>query len=1200
MDFIHLHAHTEYSILDSIIKTKQLIGKAKELGQEAVALTDHGNMFGLYEYWKECHEQGMKPILGCEFNVAVKSRFDKKPTEKSNSLVLIAKNFHGYQNLIRLVSIGYLEGFYYKPRIDKECIEKYSEDLIALSGHEYSEIRQHFILGDEDKAEAAAKWYKEIFKENYYIELARVGNEHEEELNEKILNVARKLDIPIVATGDIHYLLEEDYSPREIAWAIGDGKKLADPSRRQDKNHQYYFKSTEEMVELWKDLPEAIENTKKICDQIEDFKITYGIVQPKYNKIPDEMDRELLVRKLAYEGADKLYGDITPQIKERLEYELEILHDKGFDEYLLVVQDYANEARRRGIAISARGSVVGSVAVYCLGITNTDPLWWNLPFERFLNKERNSFPDIDMDFQDDRRNEMFDYVREVYGAECCSNVVTFGKLTTKAAIRDVGRVMGIPLSTCDKLSKMVTVKFGRVTKIKEMMNKENFPEFVEIVNSSEDLQTMIKYVQKIEGLVRNTGMHACGFLITPKPIYEYIPVCFEKEGRTMMTQIVGQKLEDLGLMKFDFLGVANLSAVGQAIRFIKQYRNLDLDLQTIPIDDAKTFKKIFQAADTNAVFQLESGGMKKYLKEMKPTNIKDIAALIALYRPGPIANIPEYIGCKNGTQEVSYLIPESKEVLEESFGVMVYQDQAMLMAIKAAGYSWAEADGLRKAMGKKIPELMIEQEKKFIAGIVAKGYSEEIANKLFEQVKPFADYGFNKAHTAAYATLTYWTAYLKANYTIEFIAALMQCDIEKADKLTRDIIEAQEHGIEVMPPDINKSHVEFSIEEPAHEDGDGGKIRFGLGGMKSVGLNQVDEIVKTRGDKPYSSLEDLLSRVDLKKVSKNAIEVLIKVGAMDSFGRRSQLLEVYEKIYESTQKLVKSSLSASLMMFGEEEVKQLDPIKFSDIHEVSASDKVDWEKEYLGVYFSVHPLQKAMKILKKADVKTIDEMMKDVRTGSKAKIAATIKQLRCVYTKKDNKKMCFGKLEDADSVLNFTVFPSIFEKFGDKIIEGKSYIIVGKKDKRDEEYGIVVDTVEELDFSKYLNIDDEDIAEEPIHDELKPKNVYTAAPSKPKAVGEKKSVYDKVSPAVVPVQHRPSFPQYSKIKIIIKDGTDRSLLMKLNQYLAANSGNVEISIALKAGDSSEKVMVLNNKLNIGEKTSSEIKAIISTADVLFS
>ena len=1199
MSFVHLHAHTEYSILDSIIKVKQLVSKAKEYEQNAVALTDHGNMFAVFEFWKECHEQGIKPILGCEVNVANKSRLDRNPTEKSNSLVVLAKNLVGYHNLIKLVSDGHLEGFYYKPRVDKELLEKYKEGLIILSGHEFSELRQSYILGNDEKAEESAKWYKEKFGNDFYIEIVRVGHDHEDELNEKFIALAKKLDIPLVATGDVHYVYEEDYGAREIAWTIIDGKKMTDPSRRQDKTHQFFIKNTQQMTDLFHDLPEAIANSQKIADEIEDYKITYGIVQPKFNKIPDTEDRGALVRSLAYEGCERLYGEITPQLKERLEYELEILHEKGFDEYLLVVQDYANEARRRGIVISARGSVVGSLAVYCLGITNTDPMLWNLPFERFLNKERNSFPDIDMDFQDDRRNEMFDYVREVYGKECCSNVVTFGKLTTKAAIRDVGRVMGIPLSTCDKLSKMVTVKFGRVTKAKEMMDPEKYPEFCEIVNSSEDLQTMMKNVMKIEGLSRNTGMHACGFLITPQPIYEYIPVCFEKEGRSMMTQIVGSKLEDLGLMKFDFLGVTNLSAVGQALEFIKKNRGIEVDLQKIPNDDAKTYKEIFQKADTNAVFQLESDGMKKYLREMKPTSIRDIAALIALYRPGPIANIPEYIACKNGTQEVSYLIPESKEVLEESFGVMVYQDQAMLMAIKAAGYTWGEADGLRKAMGKKIPELMAEQEKKFISGVMAKGYSEEIAKKLFEQVKPFADYGFNKAHTAAYATLSYWTAYLKSNYTLEFIAALMQCDIEKPDKLTRDIIEAQEHGIIVMPPDINKSVQDFSIEENT-DDTHKGKILFGLGGLKSVGMNQVDEIVRARGSEPFKSLEDLLARVDLKKVSKNSIEVLIKVGAMEDFGKRSQLLEVFLTAYESAQKLAKSSSSSTVSFFGDDEVQKMDAIRLSNIDEVSAAEKVEWEKNYLGVFFSEHPLARILPFLKKEKVNTVEFLIKEVRTGSKTKIAATIKKLRVVVTKKDNKKMCFGTLKDTLNEINFTMFPSTFEKYSAQLVEGKSYLIEGKKDKRDDQIGILVDTIKIIDFDAYdgmsndtSNLNSSASTYPSSNSDLNSSTSYVTKKDASSHIDEKKVQYNDMIPESI----LPAKDNAEKIFVKIPDSTETTLLVELNQYFLSHPGETEINLIMSANTGHERKMVLNNKIVIHNSTLQDIKNILPSAQV---
>jgi DNA polymerase-3 subunit alpha len=1274
--FIHLHTHSEYTVLDGIVKVKHLVGKAKEFGQPAIALTDKGNLYGVFEFWKECHEQEVKPILGAELFVTPKSRFDKNAAEKTSNIVILAKNLNGYKNLIQIVSRGHTEGFYYKPRIDKDLLKEFSSDLIILSGGRYSEMMQQFELGNDDRALESAKWYKETFGENFYIELTDIGDDHQKEYIKKTIKIAKDLDIPLVASADIFYMKPEDAEAREIVWAINDGKKLADPSRRQDKEHQLYMKSPEEMIELWKELPEAIENTQKIADQIEDYKIGHGKVEPQSLDIPEGKTAGGWLRELAFDGAKTKFpldekGNLPENVIERLEYELGLIETKGYNHYFLVVMEYVNWANNNNIPTTCRGSGASSCVAYCIGITPLDPLRWKLPFERFLNPERNSFPDFDADFADYKRAQVFEHMIDKYGADRTCYIGAIGRMKSKAVIRDVGRVMGIPLSICDKLSKMVTVKFGRPASLKEMMDPEKHPDFASMVGESEDLQKLIALASRIENNMRQMSTHACGFLCTPDSVMNYIPLQKETKGdKRIITQIEGAKMEDLGMMKFDFLGLSNLSTIAFAVDIIEQYHGNRLNMRKIPEDDPKTFA-LLQKGDTAGVFQLESGGMQKYLKDLKPTTIEDISFMCAAYRPGPMQFIPPYINRKHGREEVTYPHEVLKPVLEETYGYAIYQEQVMEIAKVFSGYSLGAADMLRRAMGKKKAEVMAAEKVKFIEGAEKLGHTAAEAEKIFSYLEPFADYGFNKAHSAAYCMIAYQTAYLKANYTIEFIAALMQTDLEDAEKLTRDIVEAQKHDIEVLAPDVNYSGVGFSIDktqitrifegtnytngvEAKREDNNemgrgevsspdsgknvetrhgvsgsdiaGGKIRFGMGGLKTVGLQQVEEIVRARGDKPFATLEDFLSRIDLKKVSKNAIEVLIKVGAMESFGNRGQLLQVFQSAYESAVKMSKSAGNGNLFMFDEEEVRKIDPIKLPIVDDISQSQKVEYEKEYLGVYFSVHPLSRVQPILaKKKGAKTLYDLKKNCRVKDKITIAACIKKMRCVNTKKDNRKMCFGTLEDPDYEINFTVFPTIFEKFEPILEEGKSYIITGKKDFREEQHGILVDTLELINFDDYDGMEIEqqpkltELKDMPKSDDLVHETVsaasghmrYESAGNSEPVVIQNTNPIDtnsaKVSDnivsynytvpeTVVPVNHHNN---YKGVKVVIPQGTDAQILKRLNEYFLSNPGDGEIMIIMKAEGNIEKKMVLNNKLKISKAVEDEVKNIAGDAGLSF-
>lgn len=1052
-EFVHLHAHTEYSLLDGVAKIPAYISKVKELGMNAAAITDHGVMYGSFEFWQECRNQGIKPIIGCEVYVAKRSRFDKTPgiDDKRYHLTLLAKNKEGYHNLTKMVSLAFTEGFYYKPRIDKELIEKYGKGVIALTGCLGSNFNQYLLSQEEEKA---TSWVRFLIKnfDDVYIEVQENGIKESHDLIPKQIEIAKNLNLSYVATCDTHYIEKQDHKVQEIVWCISDGKKLDDPTRRQYASTEFYIKSPTELYKLFQDYPEAVSNTQKLADSVEEYDITFERVQPKYDTHLSAQETKKQLRQNVIVKLNTRYKNVTTEIRERIDYELEVIHDKGYDDYFLVVEDYVSWAKSKGILVGpGRGSGAGSVVAYILGITNLDPFQFDLIFERFLNPERPSPPDFDIDFQDDRRDELFEYMSKKYGYDNTSFIGTFGRLKTKAAIRDVARVMGIDLQIADKLSKMVIVKFGRVHSMQKM--REEVKEFDELIKKSPELEELAVYVSKLENLARHVSIHACGYLVTPEPIINYVPVQKETKGDKRITQVEGHNIEYLGLMKFDFLGLSNLTVIQNTLKQIKLSRNKIIDMDNLPLDDEKTYK-LFQDGDTTGIFQFESDGMKKYLKDLKPNKFEDLIFLNAAYRPGPMKYIPDYILRKKGEQKVEYIHKSLEPILKNTFGFAIYQEQVISIAVEFAKYSLGEADMLRRAMGKKKPEVMAKEKELFIERAIKNGQKKDIAEKIFAYLEPFADYGFNKSHSASYSLIAYQTAYLKTHYPLEFIAGLMETDINSIDKLERDLKEAKDLNIKILPPNINKSNADFTIENSKN-------IRFGLAGIKGVSTKSIDNIVSTRDKKgDFSNLDDLISKVGVSNIAKKDLENLIKVGTLDNFGSRNQLLEIYPIIYEKINRDEDALKGGQSMLFGDNSTNsdhQSTPLPM--IPKEAEVARLNWEKELLGIYLSKHPLEKYSKLCllnKFLSLKKIEKLP----SGKKVSTIVLLTKVKKIYTKNGSKPMAFLEFEDLESRLSGVIFPDTYDRLKTLLVENTPLFMQATVNIRNDEFSLIVDDLD--------------------------------------------------------------------------------------------------------------------------------------------
>ncbi len=1070
MRFTHLHVHSHYSLLDGLTKIDELVQKAKDEGCSGLAITDHGVMYGAIEFYQKCKKAGIKPIIGVEAYLAPVSRLDKnvKSDERNYHLVLLAKNKVGYQNLIKLTSIAHLEGFYYKPRIDWEVLSRHSEGLIALTACLAGEIPRLIAAGKLDKAKKRVLEYNALFGQgNFYLELQSHPNlENQEQVNRALIAISREFNIPLVATNDVHYLNKDDDEPQDVLLCLQTKKKKEDRDRMMMLGGDYSFRSVKTMIEAFKDVPEAIENTEKIAEAC-NLEIELGKIQLPFFAVPGGQDIETHLDNLCRQGLIFRYGKSYEQIDaatgQRMDYELKVIKNMGWSSYILIVADFVNWAKASKIVVGpGRGSAAGSLVSYLLNITNIDPLKYDLLFERFLNPDRISMPDIDMDFADIRRDEVLRYVEAKYGKDHVAQIITFGTMAARAAIRDVGRVLGYPYELCDKLAKMIPM----FSKIKEAVDE--IGELKELYKHDEAARRVIDYAKRLEGVARHASTHACAVIITKDVLTEYVPLQYASSSdRTIISQYSMHPVEDLGLLKMDFLGLKNLTIIESAIKIIKNTRGLAIEIDKIPQDDKPTYK-LFQAGETTGVFQFESSGMKRYLRELKPTGFEDIIAMVALYRPGPMEWIPDYINGKHGRKKPHYLHPKLEPILAKTYGVAIYQEQVMQIARDLAGFTMAEADVLRKAMGKKIAKLLVEQKEKFIEGCVRNAIASQQAEKIFSFLEPFAGYGFNRSHAACYALIGYQTAYLKSHWPTEFMAALLTADQENTDRIAIEIDECRHMGIKVMPPDINQSYESFTVVTSGTEKNiavgqneASSTIRFGLKAIKNIGDHIAEEIIKERKQNgPYKDFTDLLERVCDKDLNKKSLESLIKSGGLDNFGERGQLLGNMETILEFNRDTAKAKNNCQTSLFTDTPGANFSrKLKLGQAPAAKPQEKLIWEKELLGLYISDHPFAGYKKILNPA-VLPVAELGSHL-TDYQVIVGGVITKIKKIMTR-SSEPMLFVKIEDLTGNIEVLVFPSLLKENNLIWQEGKVLLCQGKLSDKDQELKLLCNKTIEL------------------------------------------------------------------------------------------------------------------------------------------
>ena len=1059
MSFAHLHVHTEYSLLDGSNKIKECVARVKELGMDSVAITDHGVMFGVIDFYRAAKAEGIKPILGCEVYVAPGSRFDKEPGVRGEDryyhLVLLAENDQGYHNLMKIVSRGFTEGYYYKPRVDMEVLREFHEGIIALSACLAGEVQKNVLRGMYEEGKAAALRYQEIFGEgNFFLELQDHGMQEQKQVNQSLLRMSQETRIPLVATNDVHYTYAEDEKPHDMLLCIQTGKKLADEDRMRYEGGQYYIKSEEEMKGLFPYALEALENTQKIADRC-NVEIEFGVTKlPKYD-VPEGYTSWEYLNKLCYEGLKKRYPDGDDSLKERLEYELSVIKSMGYVDYFLIVWDFIKYAKDHGIMVGpGRGSAAGSIVSYCLEITSIDPIKYQLLFERFLNPERVSMPDIDVDFCFERRQEVIDYVVRKYGSDRVVQIVTFGTMAARGVIRDVGRVMDLPYAFVDSIAKMVPTELNMTLDRALTMNQE----LKKLYQEDAQVQELIDMSRRLEGLPRHTSMHAAGVVISQKSVDEYVPLSLGSDG-SVTTQFTMTTLEELGLLKMDFLGLRTLTVIQDAAKLAEKSSGKAIDMGAIDYNDKKVLDSI-GSGKTEGVFQLESGGMKNFMKELKPQNLEDIIAGISLYRPGPMDFIPQYIKGKTHPEEITYDCPQLKPILEPTYGCIVYQEQVMQIVRDLAGYTLGRSDLLRRAMSKKKGDVMQKERQNFVygnkeegvPGCIANGIDEKTANKIYDEMIDFAKYAFNKSHAAAYAVVAYQTAWLKYYYPVEFMAALMTSVIDNPGKVSEYIYTCKQMGIAVLPPDINKGEGNFSV--------DNGNIRYGLAAIKSIGKPVIHAILeerKTRG--PFKTLKDFIERLSSREVNKRTIESFIKSGAFDSLGgTRKQFMMVYVKILDQVNQERKYSMTGQMSLFdmvSDEQKSEFD-IPLPDVGEYEKETKLAFEKEVVGVYLTGHPLEDYAEKWKKNISKTTLDFQVDEETGhakvydgAKEIVGGMISAKTIKYTK-NNKTMAFITLEDLVGSVEVVIFPKDYERNQQYLTEENKVFIKGRVSEEDD------------------------------------------------------------------------------------------------------------------------------------------------------
>ena len=1058
MSFAHLHVHTEFSLLDGSNKIKEYVSRVKELGMNSAAITDHGVMYGVIDFYREAKKQGINPILGCEVYVAPNSRFDREITggdDRYYHLVLLAENEEGYANLTKIVSKGFVEGYYYKPRVDKELLRKYHKGIIALSACLAGEVARFLTKGLYEEAKKTALEYQEIFGEgNFFLELQDHGIPEQGLVNQQLFKMSEETGIELVATNDIHYTYAEDAKPHDILLCIQTGKKLSDENRMRYDGGQYYVKSEEEMLRLFPYAKQALENTQKIADRCH-VEIEFGVTKlPKYD-VPDGYTSWEYLQKLCYEGLEKRYGDPSEELKERLSYELETIHQMGYVDYFLIVWDFIKYAKDHGISVGpGRGSAAGSIVSYCLEITTIDPIRYQLLFERFLNPERVSMPDIDVDFCYERRQEVIDYVTRKYGKDCVAQIVTFGTLAARGVIRDVGRVMDLPYAYVDSISKMIPQELGITIDKALKMN----PDLKKLYDTDETVTNLIDMAKRLEGLPRHCSMHAAGVVICQKPVDEYVPLSRAADG-TITTQFIMTTLEELGLLKMDFLGLRTLTVIQNAVLLARR-KQPELNINQIDYNDQKVLDYI-GTGKTDGVFQLESAGMKGFMKELKPHNLEDVIAGISLYRPGPMDFIPQYIRGKNDSSSITYDCPQLEPILAPTYGCIVYQEQVMQIVRDLAGYSLGRSDLLRRAMSKKKAAVMEKERKIFIygdeetgvPGCIKNGIDEQTANKIYDEMIDFAKYAFNKSHAAAYAVVSYQTAWLKYYFPVEYMAALMTSVIDNPSKVSEYIYACRQMNIKILPPDINKGEANFSV--------DGGDIRYGLAAIKSIGRPVIKAIVEDREELGlFQNLEDFITRLSAKNIlNKRTIENLIKAGALDTLGgTRKQFMSIYVQIVDHVTQEKKNSMVGQMTLFDlvSEDQKEEFQIRMPDVGEYSKETLLAFEKEVLGIYVSGHPLEAYEEKWKKSISATTADFQLDeepghtkVHDGAKEIIGGMITEKTIKHTK-TNQMMAFITVEDLLGTVEVVVFPRDYEKNRDYLEVDSKVFVRGRVSEEDD------------------------------------------------------------------------------------------------------------------------------------------------------
>lgn len=1072
MAFTHLHVHTEYSLLDGSSKISELLPRARELGMDSLAITDHGVMYGVIDFYKKAKEVGVKPILGCEIYVAPGSRFDREQSrgeDRYYHLVLLAENNRGYKNLMKIVTRGFTEGYYYKPRVDYEILEKYHEGIIALSACLAGEIPNKILKEDYEGARAAARRMNELFGQgNFFLELQDHGLRQQTQVNSVIMRMSKELDIPLVVTNDVHYIKEEDAVPHDILLCIQTGKLVTDQDRMRYEGGQFFLKSEEEMQKIFPYAKEALENTHKIAERC-NVEIVFGEQKVPRFDVPEGYDAFSYLKELCEKGLVKRYGDPPPEdLKERLAYELDTIKNMGYVDYFLIVWDFIRFAKSQDIAVGpGRGSAAGSIVAYCLEITDIDPIRYQLIFERFLNPERVSMPDIDIDFCYERRQEVIDYVYEKYGKDKVVQIITFGTMAARMAVRDVGRVMNIPYAQVDKVAKMIPMELGITI---EKALKHN-PELRQAYEADEVTKNLIDMSRRLEGLPRHTSIHAAGVVIGSEPLDEFVPLSRGADN-VITTQFTMTTIEELGLLKMDFLGLRTLTVIQDAVRMVEKKTGQPLDINAIDYEDPQVYEMISQAK-TDGVFQLESAGMKSFMRELKPGNLEDIIAGISLYRPGPMDFIPKYIKGKNNRDSIRYSCPELEEILEPTYGCIVYQEQVMQIVMKLAGYTLGRSDLVRRAMSKKKADVMAKERANFVygneeegvEGCIKRGIPEDVANHVFDEMIDFAKYAFNKSHAAAYAVVAYQTAWLRCHYPLEFMAALLTSVITNPKKITEYINTCRSMGIGILQPDINEGESGFSVS--------GNAIRYGLSAIKSLGKNVIDMMIEERESHgKFRNLKDLIERLNAKEINKRTIENLIKAGALDGLGAtRRQMMMVYAYVLDEVAREKKENITGQMSLFdffSEEEKKEYE-IQYPDVGEFEQSQKLAFEKEVLGIYVSGHPLQDYMVSMEKQITAKTTDFEPDeesglavVKDGRNYIVGGLVSNVTVKLTK-TNQNMAFVTLEDLYGTVEVILFPRDYQKYRDLLVMDTAVYVKGRASVSEENGKLMAEFVIPMD-----------------------------------------------------------------------------------------------------------------------------------------